>query len=126
MLRDGSPRLADERGEPAERDPIPRRESESGQLEPLRWLKFSLPSEPGVKCLLVEEELAAAAPVPATGWQLADRRREPRALPPVAHVIVGPPVPCSPPPQRGGASWQFGVRGCGRHTHMIGHCGMRR
>jgi hypothetical protein len=66
-------RPADDRGEAAESDPVVWRHAESSQVDALGRAEAWLRCQPCVQGLLVEEELAAAASVPAAGRQLTDR-----------------------------------------------------
>jgi len=122
MLSDGRTRQADERGEPAERNPVVGHQSERGKVEPLRRLKVGLSGQPLIDSQLVKEEFAASATVPTARREFAGWRGKPIPPPPAAQAVVRPSVLGSPPPQCRGPGRESGIRFCGWHPPIIEYC----
>ena len=101
MLGDGLAVLADERGEPAERNPVIRRDPECTRIDPDRRGEVRLGGEPGIEGGLVVQVLAIAAALVAGRRQFTDRVREPGPTPPeLLHVVMGAILLGRPAPQR--------------------------
>ncbi len=75
------------------RPPVVRIDPESGRIDPFRRAEAGLRGEPGVQGSLIEDELAAAAAVPAASLELAGRGRETRPAPYVAEIPAAHVVP---------------------------------
>jgi hypothetical protein len=123
MLGDGGTRQTNEPCEPPERDPIVRRQSERGQIEPFWRLKIGLRGQPLIESMLIKEEFATPPTMPTARRKFPDRRGKPFSLTPASQAVVRPSVLGAPSPQCGGPGRESGIRFCGWHPNIIGYAG---
>jgi len=122
VLGDGLAVLADERGEPAERDPLIRRDPECARIDPVRRGEVGLSGEPGIEGGSIVKVLAPPAALVPGRRQFTNRVGEPGPAPPeLPDVVMGATALGRPAPQRRQSGGDRSGRSLDGHRIIIGH-----